>query len=370
VQVEQRLGELARHLGESWWQEVILLLLKRAERPHLFVPLFRWIADHEPELFGSQSEMVDACIRDSAILRSEPFAHALSRFSAKPKEGSAMQAALYACVQALKRIEPGYFESHDSITQTLRKLGDKTLNELLPSERGTPSIVTRSSRAGIELVRIAGGRFRMGGTRHAAEQPIHEVQVPEFWLARTPVTNAQYQEFVRATGHAAPPAWKDPRFNAPDQPVLTVRWDDAQAFCAWAGLRLPSEAEWEYACRAGSTGEYCFGDDEERLAQYAWFDANSEGKSRPVGQKLANAFGPHDMHGDVWEWCEDSWHESHAGAPDDASAWVERGSSFRVLRGGSWNVPAARCRSASRYRRRAGDRNAVIGFRPASSSLD
>ena len=113
--------------------------------------------------------------------------------------------------------------------------------------------------------------------------------------------------------------------------------------------RLPSEAEWEYACRAGSETEFCFGDDAKRLGEFAWYSENSESKTHPVGEKKPNAWGLYDMHGNVWEWVEDDWHDSYEGAPDDGSAWIDkpRGSD-RVVRGGSWGDVARYCRSAVR----------------------
>ena len=110
-----------------------------------------------------------------------------------------------------------------------------------------------------------------------------------------------------------------------------MSWEDAQAYCKWlaerSGLsvRLPSEAEWENACRAGSRTEYAFGDDPARLGQYAWFDENSDGRAHAVKTKRPNAWGLYDLHGNVWEWCEDTWHKDYKGAPEDARAWTEGG---------------------------------------------
>jgi hypothetical protein len=128
--------------------------------------------------------------------------------------------------------------------------------------------------------------------------------------------------------------------------------------------RLPSEAEWEYACRAGTTGAYA-GD----LDGMAWYSENSEGKTHPVGQKQPNAFGLYDMHGNVWEWCEDEWHDSYAGAPADGQAWVNRSGCGprRVIRGGGWGGPAVGCRSAARSWNSPGHEWGYLGFRVALS---
>jgi formylglycine-generating enzyme required for sulfatase activity len=116
-------------------------------------------------------------------------------------------------------------------------------------------------------------------------------------------------------------------------------------------VKLPSEAQWEYACRAGSTGKYCFGDDVNQLEKYAWYNKNSGSKTHPVREKLANSWGLHDMHGNVWEWCEDIWHENYNGAPTDGSSWLNDGDQCRrALRGGSWGSYGYDCRSAGRVR--------------------
>jgi formylglycine-generating enzyme required for sulfatase activity len=112
--------------------------------------------------------------------------------------------------------------------------------------------------------------------------------------------------------------------------------------------RLPSEAEWEYACRAGTTTRYSFSDDESELGKYAWYDDNSEGRTHPVGQKEPNSWGLYDMHGNVWEWVQDEWHVSYDGAPDDGSAWESGDDADRVFRGGCWFNFARLCRSAFR----------------------
>jgi eukaryotic-like serine/threonine-protein kinase len=127
--------------------------------------------------------------------------------------------------------------------------------------------------------------------------------------------------------------------------VIYVNWDDAKRYVAWLSkltcksYRLLTEAEWEYAARAGTTKIYSFGDDEAALGEYAWYGGNSKTQAHPVGEKKPNAFGLYDMHGNVWEWVDDPWHENYAGAPSDGSAWIEGGDTrFRILRGGSWNM--------------------------------
>ena len=140
-----------------------------------------------------------------------------------------------------------------------------------------------------------------------------------------------------------------------------------RAWCEKAALRLPSEAEWEYACRAGSTKAHCFGESKAELQDYAWFDSNSEERTHPPRLKKPNAWGLYDMHGHVWEWCEDHWQsdmklQGNSGQPD-----LSAGASGRVCRGGSWGASAFSCRSAYRSGNSPGGRGGDLGFRPARS---
>src|SRR5262249_39719134 len=189
-----------------------------------------------------------------------------------------------------------------------------------------------------------------------------------FLLGKYPVTQEQWQAVLGANPSA---------FTGEEHlPVDGVSWDDAQAFCARlsraAGrvVRLPSEAEWEYACRAGTATEFFFGDGEAALEDYAWFDRNSGGRTRPVGRKAANAWGLHDMAGNVWEWCADVWHSDYDGAPADGRARDEgaEGQPRRCLRGGAWNFDAFRCRSAYRSRERKHFATNHFGVRVAGAA--
>ena len=171
------------------------------------------------------------------------------------------------------------------------------------------------------------------------------------WLGKYPVTNADYKRFLQSTKDSKKPEyWNDPRFNQPGQPVVGVSWDEAEAFCTWVGGRLPTEAEWEYACRAGTSTEYSFGNDESKLGEYGWFEENSKGQTQPVGSKKPNPWGLFDMHGNVWEWCEDRYCSAEYG-------------SDRVIRGGGWFSSAWYCRSAYRLTSATSDRFNYLGFR-------
>jgi formylglycine-generating enzyme required for sulfatase activity len=154
--------------------------------------------------------------------------------------------------------------------------------------------------------------------------------------------------------------------------VINVSWHDAKQYTAWlahkTGLpyRLLSEAEWEYAARAGTTTLFFFGDDEAALSDYGWSVFNSENRARPVGEKKPNRFGLYDMHGNASEWVEDPWHANYNGAPIDGSTRIEGGdTSRRVVRGGSWHTKPEWLRSAFRWGSIADSRSYITGFRVA-----
>ena len=213
----------------------------------------------------------------------------------------------------------------------------------------------------LELVDIPAGSFSMGSDDYDSEKPIHKVTLSAFKIGKYPITQKQYQSVMGNNPS---------NFKGDNLPVESVSWDDAIAFCKKISeitgqkLSLPSESQWEYACRAGSTGKYCFGDDVNQLEKYGWYDKNSGSKTHPVGEKLANSWGLHDMHGNIWEWCEDLWHGNYNGAPTDGSAWLTGGDqNRRSLRGGSWYNLDFSCRSADRNRNNADGRHDDIGFR-------
>ncbi|MEO0835440.1 MAG: formylglycine-generating enzyme family protein [Cyanobacteria bacterium J06642_3] len=200
----------------------------------------------------------------------------------------------------------------------------------------------------LEMIYIPGGTFAMGspqGEGQKDEKPQHEVTVSSFWMGKYPITQAQYQQVMG----------KNPsRFKGDNHPVETVSWEDTVEFCQRLSqqtekeYRLPSEAEWEYACRAGTTTPYNFGDTiTNKLANYS----GNVGETNTVGKYLPNAFGLCDMHGNVWEWCEDNWHNNYQDAPNDASAWLSGNSYSKILRGGSFDFIPLGCaqRSATTF---------------------
>jgi formylglycine-generating enzyme required for sulfatase activity len=213
--------------------------------------------------------------------------------------------------------------------------------------------------------------FRMGsaGDAPAAERPAVTVTFRRpFAVARYEVTQELYETVMGKN----PSRWKGPRNS-----VEMVSWQEANDFCRRATaemrrrkllsdkevIRLPSEAEWEYACRAGTTTRYSFGDRADALKDYAWFKGNSKGEDPPVGRKKPNAWGLYDMHGYVWEWCADAWQADHAGAAADGRPRAGKDNPERVLRGGSWADDADSARSAFRTHRPPDFRSDRIGFR-------
>jgi formylglycine-generating enzyme required for sulfatase activity len=255
-----------------------------------------------------------------------------------------------------------------------------SLQAILKERAGRNQCYDEALAAGglpLRLMQIPAGTFHMGSPddeleRDDSEGPQHEVTVSEFFMAKYPVTQAQWR-VVAGMAAVNRELKADPsRFKGDKRPVEQVSWDDAVEFCdrltahTQRQYRLPSEAEWEYACRAGTTTPFHFGEtittevanyqgtDNEEYGWSGSYGAGPKGEYREETTSvdhfgIANAFGLCDMHGNVWEWCADHWHENYEGALTDDSAWIEGGdSSRRVIRGGSWNDPPRLCRSAYR----------------------
>jgi formylglycine-generating enzyme required for sulfatase activity len=215
---------------------------------------------------------------------------------------------------------------------------------------------------------IPAGTFARGspdGEGNANEHPRRQVALSAFLIDRVPVTVAQFRAFVQAAGRAMPvqPAW-----NKDDHPVVFVDWNEAAAYCAWAGKRLPTEAEWEKAARGKSGAAYSFGDDEVRLGGYAWFSNNSGGQTHPVGRKEPNLYGLYDMQGNAAQWVSDWYGETSYGEAAARDPQGPAAGTMRVLRGGSWSSPAAACRAASRDWFFPEGRAETNGFRCAAAA--
>ena len=253
----------------------------------------------------------------------------------------------------------------------------------VPAPAGAPTVVTTPS--GVAMVRLPGGWFTMGsGAKDQVDEPPHRIWVSPFDIDRFEVTQAEYE---KVTG-ANPAKWKAPR-----NPVEQIRWAQAAAYCnarskrdgltpaydpetracdfAADGYRLPTEAEWEYACRAGTTTDYAFGDDPSRLKRYAWCKGNKRLGPRPVGTREPNPWGLYDMAGNVWEWCHDLYAEDYYTRSPERDPTGPPTGKNRVLRGGCWNSRPAMCRAAYRNNEDPGytdvcfgrDVHGFVGFR-------
>ena len=242
-----------------------------------------------------------------------------------------------------------------------RKTSEETSNEVKPE-------------SGTKMIQLPGGTFMMGDESEV-DSPPHEVSVSSFFIDTHLVTQEEYEKLMLDN----PSRWKGSK-----NPVEQVRWSDAVRYCnarseaeglqpcydlnTWKcdfsanGYRLPTEAEWEYACRAGSKTVYFFGNDSFKLKDYAWFDKNSGGKPQPVGQKTPNARGLYDMCGNVWEWCNDFYKvDYYQESPKDNPRGPESGET-KVVRGGAWKFSAESCRSGYRYNEDPGYADVCFGY--------
>ena len=320
------------------------------------------------------------------------------------------------------------FDEPETLIAAIREVYAQHGNGRARSEPLAPGQGFRECAECPEMKIIPAGHFTMGSSdeekrwaaNHGAtlgsvsdEAPQHEVTVPWFALGKYDVTRGEYAAFVRATGHSSGNvcghglgkwdkdpkfSWQSPGFTQTDRdPVVCVSWNDAQAYVAWLNrktghsYRLPTEAEWEYAARAGTTTKFWWGDDDSQAATYAWFRDNSGGEkvkpadplrlyefpgaTHPVGLKPANGFGLYDIVGNVWQWTEDCYDNSYAGAPTDGRAKEtpssdpkandSQGKCLRVDRGGSWMFPAWLLRPATRERNPEDFGDPIMGFRVA-----
>jgi formylglycine-generating enzyme required for sulfatase activity len=241
----------------------------------------------------------------------------------------------------------------------------------------------------LEMASIPGGTFQMGSPstesgRSEWEGPQHEVTVPAFWMGRYAITQEQWKAVAKLPKISIDLNTDPSNFTGAKHPVETVSWTDATEFCARLSkklgreFRLPSEAEWEYACRAGTTTPFHFG--ETVTPVLANYDENYTYGKAPKGLyrehttevgsfKIANAYGLYDMHGNVWEWCQDHWHQSYEGAPVDGGVWMNRNDNhYYVVRGGSWPYAPMHCRSAARGNNTPDSRYGNFGFRVVCDS--
>lgn len=312
-------------------------------------------------------------VSDSAQLSENPnpsYAEVLARLKDLEDRAQTQQAPKYDLRGA--KFAGGFAET---------VLGDQVGGSISnkPSEPSTPEVSQSTTKTrtidlgngvNLELVYVPGGTFLMGSPEREEggqdnERPLHPVTVPEFWMGKYPVTQEQYQ---------AVSGENPSHFKGKDRPVEQVSWHDAKAFFEKVlqklgeRLRLPSEAEWEYACRARTTTPYYVGD-KLTLKQACYGRSSAEG-TVPVGRYPANLFGLYDMHGNVWEWCQDTLHDRYDGAPKNGYVWADdNANENRIRRGGCWVSLAEKCRSAYRSYYYSSIPSNGIGFRVVSSSL-
>jgi formylglycine-generating enzyme required for sulfatase activity len=231
----------------------------------------------------------------------------------------------------------------------------------------------------LEMVVIPGGMFRMGsreGEGYDDERPQHIVRIAPFLMGKYPVTQEQWAAVMK---------WTPPyRCKGARRPVDRVSWNDASEFCERLAIktgrayRLPSEAQWEYACRAGTTTPFYFGqtittDLVNYVGEHTYLSEPKgvyRHETTEVGSFPPNAFGLYDMHGNVWEWCADAWHDDYSGAPGDGGVWERGGASQRIVRGGGWHEPPGLCRSAARLKFDPAEGEDFVGFRVILLSSD
>jgi formylglycine-generating enzyme required for sulfatase activity len=246
---------------------------------------------------------------------------------------------------------------------------EETEDSKVPKSSGNSetSEAFTSYSTGMELILVPADEFEIGSPseekdRFDYECSAHKVMIKNsFYMGKYPVSQKQWKKIMG----------KNPsHFKGEDRPVEMVSWNEVQKFVKKLNekegtdkYRLPSEAEWEYACRAGSKTKYYFGNEGSKLNEYAWYAENSGSQTHPIGQKKPNSWSLYDMHGNVWEWVQDKWHENYKNSPADGSAWEDENCSYRVSRGGSWFCDAELCRSTSRFKRDPEKHISNVGFR-------
>ena len=250
-------------------------------------------------------------------------------------------------LEDFKPIIPKEYVAEESVE--IADLGLTEIKGNIIHTEGTNSI-------GMKLIWIPAGEFDMGSAEgEPDEMPVHRVQISKgFWIGQTEVTQQQYKASM------GDEPWSGEKYveESGSYPATYISWEDAVEFCRRLSqvegkiYRLPTEAEWEYACRAGSETKFSFGDDDAYLGDYGWFEGNAWGieqkHARQVGQKYPNAFGLYDMHGNAWEWCSDWYDENYYSVSPEVDPQGPGSGRFRVLRGGSWHFSPSRCSSAVR----------------------
>lgn len=281
-------------------------------------------------------------------------------------EGVKLSDALELCLNRYNLL-PFTAQGINNLVEDFKKAGYSETNVLdILSKKSLDSFsLDLGNGIILEMIKIPAGSFLMGSADNDFdaqhdEKPQHQVTLQAYYLGKYPVTQEQYKAVMG-----------DNPSNFQDNPKNPVENVNAQDFCLRLSqktgqkVRLPTEAEWEYGCRAGTQTRYCFGDDANQLGDYGWYSENSENKTHPVGQKKSNQWGLYDMHGNLWEWCEDGYHEDYRNAPTDGNVSGVDGNDTRVMRGGSWQNGPMHCSSAFRFGSDIDTRDGSIGFRLA-----
>ncbi|CCH96181.1 formylglycine-generating enzyme family protein [Microcystis aeruginosa] len=284
----------------------------------------------------------------------------------------------------LRRQLPSNAQFFDFQAVTVDSRGKEVKREKKPARYFTENL---GNGVTLEMVAIPAGQFKMGspdGQGNDNERPQHLVTVPAFFMGKYPITQAQWKAVASLPKIERDLSLNPSKFSGNNRPVEQVSWYAAVEFCmrlskaTGRDYRLPSEAQWEYACRAGTTTPFYFGETiTPDLANYNGNSIYAQGhkgvyrqETTPVGKFPPNAFGLYDMHGNVWEWCADTWHDNYKDAPRDGSVWIENGNdNCSPLRGGSWYINPYSCRSAYRLNlNRRVSSNLNRGFRVVCSA--
>ena len=370
-------------IGDQW----IEILKQRLDEPNDFVRIEIQVALESnipvvPVLVGKAPMPIEKNLPPE-------IAELAYRNAAEVRAGPDLQTHLKRLIADLDLLLTGHkAEEKRSNRTTDRRLWNWLRKKQIRRQKRKTAKKLFKNTIGMKFVLIPSGRFMMGshispemtaekyGNKSLSkwlntEHPQHEVRISKaFYLQSTQVTQTQWERVMEYNpSHFNFEGW------GRDSPVECVSWDDTQDFIKKLNemegtdkYRLPAESEWEWACRAGTRTDFSFGDDASKLAEYAWFAKNSQVRTNHVGKMKPNPWKLYDMHGNVWEWVEDDWHDTYNGAPTDCAAWVEKKKGAkRVLRCGGWQYDAISCRSASRGIRPPGCREAGFGFRLARS---
>ena len=334
--------------------------------------LVRLLEAGAPQLLAAQAAPSDAEFAalarrwSAALFMDENITHQALRiwhFAAHAAQGAAIDMhAILGAGGGAATFSPGDSPAPQAPAGTSRARARASARAPTKVPTAPSALETWANSIGMEFVKIPAGSYMRGSNDgNDDEKPQRRISISSFWMGKYPVTQEQWEAVMGSNPS---------RFKGRTNPVEMVNWHYAQEFVRRLNAkeghnryRLPTEAEWEYAARAGSTAAWCFGDDEGELDAYAWYGGNSGNKTHPVGQKKPNAWGLHDMHGNVWEWVRDWYSESYYASSKADNPRGPRAGEYRVLRGGSWCRIASYCRSARRDSGTPGYRDVGNGFR-------